>query len=218
MGIIVRVLFWVTLLAAGVKAVSIITLETDAGSGNGAGVFSYSFRSHFDSGLPTRHLGQLFGRVTIEGGAPSRFKSYGGVSPVYDQVTLHWYVHGDEISERKTEVNLQANEIDADGRSVALSASSLAEIFGIEDLSPRPIILSALMDFLNDCRTGELPRPAHHPYQFDHPLRWEMQHVAVGNRVRYSVIGWIGVWLGLLIAIYLIPWLVRRLRRVPNNQ
>ena len=215
MNTAVRIALWTALLLGGAKLVSVVTFNTGlAGSGAGVGAFAYWFQCKLEPD-PIYH-GQdksVGGLITIEGRAPSRFKFDGGISPAYEKVSLEWILYSGGAtgrSEGQVDIDLRENRIRKDGEPLPLEPSSLARVLAIDDSPANAVFLTALFDFLTDCRSGNIPRPRHHPYSFEDPIEGQMQHFAMGPSIRYPVIIWFSIWLVLLVATHLIPWLTSR--------
>lgn len=212
------------LVIGGAEAIAYTTLHTGiAGSGAGIGSFSYQFECTLEP--DSVHVGEtrsVGGVIIIRGSAPRRFKFHGGVSPVYDQVTLQWmlyFVGASGRSEGYARVDLLANEIRTGGKAFPLEQSGMARALGIDNPQSNCVFLDALFDFLNDCKSGDIPRPGHHPRRIEGPVEGDLVHVASGSMIRYPVVIWFGICLVLVVAACLLPRLSggRSPRTDPSN-
>ena len=198
-------LLWAALLLGGAKVVSIVTFHTGlGGAGAGVGLFSYRFRCTL-SPEPNFNEETVGGMLIIEGRAPKRFRLFGGTSPAYEAVSMGWWLNAGVTSgesEGRANLNLVNDKIEVSGRSSPLDASNLKEILRLSDSQPNNEFISNLLNFLSECRSGELPRPRHHTRQLDKPIKGYMQHFAIGYSIRYPILCWVGLWLIILAVFY----------------
>lgn len=202
MKTVLHIGIWLAVLVVGVWAVGFVSFKTSqGGTGNGAGFFDYSFRSCY---FPAFEEDPSMSMIELEGRAPRRFKVFGGVSPVYDAISLKWSLHSGYSGRPKGQVSLHlASETLTDGdRSVPLDVEHLLEVIGIPDRPANRDTLRYLMKVLEDCRTGRLPRPNHHGYELEEPMPGSMRHAALGYMVSYPVLAWVGLWLLAIPAFY----------------
>lgn len=180
------------------------------GTGNGAGIFHYSYRCDI---FPDVEGDPSLEYVALDGQAPKRFMMYGGVSPVYDRISMKWSLHPGYVgrSEGKVVLDLASNTINEAGHSVALDSDRLLDVLGIPDRPANRATLKYLLDTLDDCHKGRVPRPSHLGYHLEQPMPGYMQHVALGYSVDYYLLTWVGIWSLAVIIGALWGWSFERL-------
>ena len=204
---------WLAVLVGGVLTVGFLFQRTcQGGTGNGAGFFNYSFRCEFFSNAEED---PSISYVELEGQAPRRFKFYGGVSPIYETISMKWSLNTGYVGRPEGHIllNLAKNTINDDGRSVPLDSNRLLEVMGIPDRLGNRATLKYLLDILRDCHTGQLPRPSHFSYRLEEPMPGSICHVAHGYKVDYYVLTWGGIWLVAIPVFYTIKRLTSRWMR-----
>lgn len=185
---------WLAVLITGVWVVGFVFRSTcQGGTGNGAGFFHYYFRSQFFLSLEGD---PSISHFELEGRAPRRFKVFGGVSPVYDKVSMKWSLNPghEDRSNGQVLLNLDSHTISAREADVPLDIEHLLAVLEIPDRPANRLILQYLLDFLDDCHTGQLPRPSHHGHKLEAPMFGSMQHAALGYMMSYSTLTWVGIW------------------------
>jgi hypothetical protein len=216
MKIVLHTVIWLAVLVAGILAAgAVFKQSSQGGTGNGAGFFDYSFRSTY---FPAMEGDPSISCVELEGQAPRRFKVYGGVSPIYNTMSMKWSLNSGYEGRPEGHVLLDLNSdtiCDGEG-SVPLDSEHLIAVIGIPDRPANRVTLQYLLNVLEDCHTGQLPRPSHHGYNLKDPMPGRMQHVALGFMVNYSILTWVGTWI-LAIPVF---YTIRRItsRGAPTGQ
>ncbi len=214
----VRIALWTALSFGGALVISVATSHSSPGSSAGMGWFSYKFQcSLAPESVYDGQEKPVVGVIRIKGTAPSRFRFDGSVSPHYGKVTMEWILYSGgalRSTGGQADVNLLANVIQTSGDSVPLDSSGLASVIGIDDSPPNKLFVNALLEFLGDCRSGDLPRPRHHTIRFDDTIGGQMQHFAAGSFLPYPLIIWFAASAVFIFSIYQAQWLTsRRWRR-----
>jgi hypothetical protein len=195
MKIVFHAAIWLAVLIGGMQVVgTVFRRSSQGGTGNGAGFFDYSFQSHF---FPSVEGDPSISDIELQGRAPRRFKVYGGVSPVYDHISMKWSLNSgyEGRPEGRLLFDLDSDTIvDRDVR-VPLDIEHLLATLEIPDRPANRLTLQYVLDVLEDCHTGQLPRPSHHGYTLQDPMFGRMRHVALGYKVNYSILTWVGIWI-----------------------
>lgn len=210
MKIVIHAAIWLAVLIGGVQVVgTVFGRSSQGGTGNGAGFFDYSFRSHF---FPSVEGDPSVSDIELEGRAPRRFKVYGGVSPVYDQIFMKWSLNSGYEGRPEGNVlfNLESDTISDRDVSVPLDIEHLLAVMEIPDRPANRLTLQYLLDVLEDCHSGQLPRPRHHGYTLQDPMSGRMQHVALGFMVNYPILTWVGLWIIAIPVFYTIKRITSR--------
>jgi hypothetical protein len=202
MKIVFHAAIWLVVLIGGIEVVGTVFGRTSqGGTGNGAGFFDYSFQSLF---FPSVEGDPSISDIELEGRAPRRFKVYGGVSPVYDQISMTWSLNPgyEGRPEGRLLFDLDSDTIvDRDVR-VPLDIEYLLAALEIPDRHANRLTLQYVLDVLEDCHTGQLPRPSHHGYTLQDPMSGGMRHVALGFMMSYSILTWVGIWILAITVFY----------------
>lgn len=210
MKIVFHAAIWLAVLVGGILAVgTVFRRSSQGGTGNGAGFFDYSFRSNY---FPAMEGDPSISYVELEGRAPRRFKVYGGVSPIYDTMSLKWNLNSgyEGRPEGHVLLNLDSHTISDGEGSVPLDIEHLIAVIGIPDRPANRVTLQYLLNVLEDCHTGQLPRPSHHGYNFEDPMPGRMQHVALGFMLNYFILTWVGIWILAIPIFYTIKRITSR--------
>jgi len=195
---------WLAVLVGGILTVDFVFRRTcQGGTGNGAGIFNYAFNCDI---LPDIEEDPSISYVVLQGQAPGRFKFYGGVSPIYDTISMKWSLNTGYVGRPEGHIlfNLASDTIDDEGRIVPLDSDHLLEVIGIPDRPANRATLKYLLDILRDCHTGHLPKPSHFSYKLKEPMSVIIRHVALGYRVDYFTLTWGGIWLLAISVFYTI--------------
>lgn len=114
----------------------------------------------------------------------------------YTTLEVDWR---DESSDRRATVSLPALKYHSDGASGAFTRDVLAGwLYGasINQISNRQHV-DAIFDYFKAAADGSLPRPRHHTYYQDQPIRARVQHFLVG----YGVGSTVYILVGRLVAL-----------------
>lgn len=190
---------WLAVLVIGVWVVGFIFRSTcQGGTGNGLGFFRYSYEFHL---YPAVDGDPSFSYIELEAQAPQRFKLYGGVSPMYDTISMKWklYTGYEGRKEGHILIKPKGGYIVDGGRRLDLTIDNLLSVTGITDRPANRITFEYLLGIFAKARTGHLPRPSPHAYIPEEPMIGRIQHVARGYMLNYSILSWVSIWL--LIAI-----------------
>ena len=188
-------MIWLIVLIGGVMAVGMVfRVSSQGGTGNGAGFFDYQFQSRI---FPSVEGDPSIFYIELEGRAPKRFKLYGGVSPVYDRISMNWELHSDYEGRPEGHVifHFDSNTVSDRGASAPLNVESMLAIMEIPDRPANRLTLQYLLDILESYHSGRLPRPSHHHYTLEDPMSGNLKHVARGYIVRYPILSWVGIWI-----------------------
>ncbi len=210
MKIVFHAGIWLTVLVGGILSVgTVFRQSSQGGTGNGAGFFDYFFRSHF---FPSEEGDPSISYIELKGRAPRRFKVYGGVSPVYDEISMKWSLNSgyEGRPEGRVLFHLHSDTISDRDVCVPLDIEHLLAAMEIPDRPANRVTLQYLLNVLEDCHTGQLPRPSHHGYNFEEPMPGSMQHVARGFMVNYSVLRWVGIWILAIPVFYTVKRITSR--------
>ena len=204
---------WLAVLVGGILTVGVVFRRTcQGGTGNGAGIFNYEFNCDI---FPDIEEDPSISYVVLQGQAPRRYKCYGGVSPIYDTISMKWSLNAGNLGRPEGHIllDLASAAIDDEGRIVPLDSDHLLEVIGIPDRPANRATLKYLLDILRDCHTGQLPKPSHFSYRLKEPMPVTIRHVALGYRVDYFTLSWGGIWLLAISVFYTIKRITNRRSR-----
>ena len=168
-------------------------------------MFEYRFRAYL---FPRFDVDSSFDYIELQALAPKRFMWNGNVSSSYDFVSMNWSANDGSLDRQKGELqfNLRKNTMTFVGRELQISAPHFFELTKMSDDPANRQILDYLMRFLEDAKSGKLPKPSHHSYEINEIAEGDLQHFASGYSMRYSTAVWPILWAVALIVFYRMKW------------
>jgi hypothetical protein len=118
----------------------------------------------------------------------------------YSTLDVDWY---DQTARRHATVSLPAFTYRSDSASGAFTRDVLAEwLFGTATnrVSDRQHV-DAVFSYFEAAAAGSLPGPRHHTYNFEKPIRVNIQHFLLGYGVGSTAYVWFGVWLLMVLVV-----------------